>query len=231
MRHKIYLLGIMTVTGALACPAHAEMSPAGGAMIGIHAAKAVKKHREKEEQEQALAAKLAKLQERYPQDVADYKNLKQNNPDAAAGKLRDMISKYKADTGVDLDEVYKVKTSEGPIKNLRKRLSGENEAQATPPPPPAPEKTAPATPAAPTQAVAPAPVTPTPTPAATPAPVAPAAAATANSTPAATPATQPAKPHRGLLRDLLGGVRNEIREGRQEMADAVEGKTETKTGK
>jgi len=209
----------MTVTGALACPAYAEMSPAGGAMIGIHAAKAVKKHREKEEQEQALAAKLAKLQERYPQDVADYNNLKQNNPDAAAGKLRDMISKYKTDTGVDLDEVYKVKTSEGPVKSLRKRLSGENEAQATPPPPTAPEKTAPPTPAAPTQAVAPAPVAPA------------TAAAATTSIPAATPATQPAKPHRGLLRDLLGGVRNEIREGRQEMADAVEGKSETKTNK
>lgn len=200
-----------TLAIVLAMPAAAELSGAGGAMIAVNAARAVKKHKEKAEQEQAQANKLAKLQERYPKDVAEYQSLLKSDPDAARRKMKAMVRKYQDDTGVDLDELYYVKPKEGPIKKLRERLTEGDKTTTAP---------------------APVTVTPTATPTATPAPASTTTTAAAATTEAAKPAaatttataTTPAKPHRGLLRDLIGDLRGEIKEGRKELADEIEGK-------
>jgi len=50
----------------------AALEPSGAAMIGVQAARAVKKHKEKMEEQEAEKHKLEILRARYPTEVAEY---------------------------------------------------------------------------------------------------------------------------------------------------------------
>lgn len=119
---------IMAVTVFLTSLPSAEPSPAGGVMMGLNAARAIKKHKEKNEQAQALEDKINKLRERYPQEVQEFEALEKVDPEAAGKKLNTMLGRYKDDTGVDLNELYDVKSSSGPARRLLHRFRGESSA-------------------------------------------------------------------------------------------------------
>lgn len=119
---------IMAAAVFLMSLASAEPSPAGGVMIGLNAARAIKKHKEKNEQAQALEDKMNKLRERYPQEVQEFQSLEKVDPEAAGKKLKTMLRRYEDDTGVDLDQLYDVKSSAGPARRLLHRFRGESSA-------------------------------------------------------------------------------------------------------
>ncbi len=117
---------IMAAAVFLMSLASAEPSPAGGVMIGLNAARAIKKHKEKNEQAQALEDKINKLRERYPQEVQEFQALEKVDPEAAGKKLKTMLRRYEDDTGVDLEQLYDVKPSSGPARRLLHRFRGES---------------------------------------------------------------------------------------------------------
>lgn len=116
---KLKLLVIVFVVSFLISPAFGGFGPAGGIMMGVHAAKAVKKHKEQKEEDEAQSKKLEKLRARYPQDVASYEQLLVTDPVVAKRKFAELVSRYKDDTGEDLDKTYAVKKREGLLKRVR----------------------------------------------------------------------------------------------------------------
>lgn len=205
----------------------AELSPAGEAMIAIRAAKAVKKRHQQQEQQQADEQKLQKLEERYPEDVKEYRKLKldSNKPTAAAAKLKDMEIKYYKDTGIDLEKEYAVKPQEGRIKKLLHNADADGNPHSTATPATSELKTE-SKPAAPVS-------TETKPVAATEAKAASAAPIATETKPASTetkPVAKPAESHdsdnqpgrfRRLLRRGVQDVRGEIREERNSVEKSV----------
>lgn len=229
IRQLITLLTtVVTLTGILS-EIRAELSPAGEAMIAIRAAKAVKKRHQKQEQQQADEQKLQKLEERYPEDVKEYRKLKLDNskPTAAAAKLKDMEIKYYKQTGIDLEKEFAVKPQEGRIKRLLHNAeSGGDSLSATPA---ATEVKTESKPAAPVAAETKPAAT-----SGTEVKATPAAPVAAENKPAAAPETKPvanpAECHesdnqpgrfRRLLRRGVQDVRGEIREGRNSVEKSV----------
>ncbi|OGV45679.1 MAG: hypothetical protein A2017_19930 [Lentisphaerae bacterium GWF2_44_16] len=127
MIKKISCIVVVLTASTLILPAFAGLSPFSQAMIAVRAAKAVKKHKEKAEDEAAEKQKLEKLRERYPKDVQEYEAALKNDPNAAKRKLASMVTQYQKDTGEDLDKTYAVKKQEGLVRKMREKLSGESE--------------------------------------------------------------------------------------------------------
>lgn len=125
MIKKISWMILTVFAFSVTSPLMAEMTPVGETMIAVRLAKAAKKHKEKKEEEEAHKQKLDKLRQRYPQDVAEYEKLLKDDQDAAKRKFAAMVTKYKADTGEDLDKAYAVKKTEGPIQRIKENISGE----------------------------------------------------------------------------------------------------------
>jgi len=123
-----YLVAVFAVS-FLVFPAFGGMGPAGGIMMGVHALKAVQKHKEKKEEADAEKQKLEKLRARYPQDVTAYEELLKSDPTAAKRKFAAMVTQYKNDTGEDLDKAYAVKQREGLLKRIRGRIRDDGESK------------------------------------------------------------------------------------------------------
>lgn len=117
--NRLKLPVITFVVSFLVFPAFGGFGPAGGVMLGVHAVKAVKKHKEQQEEDEAQNKKLEKLRERYPQDVASYEQMLVSDPTSAKRKFAELVSRYKNDTGEDLDKTYAVKKREGLLKRVR----------------------------------------------------------------------------------------------------------------
>lgn len=124
--NKLKLFVFLFVVSFLVLPVSGGMGPACGIMMGVHAAKAVKKHKEKKEENEAENKKLEKLRERYPQDVASYEEMLVTDPTAAKRKFAELVSRYKDDTGEDLDKTYAVKKREGLLKRVRNSVDGDS---------------------------------------------------------------------------------------------------------
>jgi len=127
MIKKLNCIIVVLAVSVSSLPVMAGLSPFSEAMIAVHASKAVKKHKEKAEEEAAEKQKLGKLRERYPKDVQEYETTLKNDPGLAKRQLSAMITRYQKDTGEDLDKTYAVKKQEGPVKRIREKLSGEDE--------------------------------------------------------------------------------------------------------
>lgn len=117
--NKLKLIVALFAVSFLVLPASGGFGPAGGVMLGVHAAKAIKKHKEKQEEDEAQSKKLEKLRERYPQDVASYEQMLTSDPTSAKRKFAELVDRYKNDTGEDLDKTYAVKKREGLLKRVR----------------------------------------------------------------------------------------------------------------
>jgi hypothetical protein len=213
------------------------MSPVSEVMIGARAAKAVRNQQEKAEEQKAQAAKLSKLRQRYPNDVANYESLEKSDPHAASMALNKMIVKYYEETGEDLNKEYEVKHHQGPVKRLLGRMKEDDSSYMKMPGensllPEAGQSSAPSAPAAASAGTAahqPSAV-----------PSAPSAASHASAVPAAPSApsaefsaqaagtsvsvqTPPQQERHGIFRGrILKQIRDGVNEGRDEAGKAVD---------